>query len=266
MLPQSQMGARLGRSTTSALQLLTEQVRAAWSTEPAKIVSMLSLDISGAFDYVSHPRLIHNLRKAALPEWVIQFIQSFLTNRTSSLCFNDYTSPQLPTSTGIPQGSALSPILFLFFAGPLLTDLEDAGVDALGFVDDTSMIITGNSAQENCSKLETAHEICAKWARLHGAIFAPEKYSLIHFSRRRKVDLTAAVNIHGRMSQPEQSIRVLGVILDPKLKWVPHIQHTKAKAAKQMAALTRTTASTWGASFSRARQVYPAVIRPVLNY
>src|SRR3981189_3068506 len=38
------------------------------------------------------------------------------------------------------------------------------------------------------------------------------------------------------------------------------------KASTQIGALVRTTASTWGASFLRARQVYSAVVRPALAY
>ena len=54
----------------------------------------------------------------------------------------------------------------------------------------------------------------------------------------------------------EPSIKVLGVILDSKLKWKDHEQVVKQKLATQMLALQRTTASTWGATMLKARQVY----------
>ena len=52
LLPETQMGARPGRSTTTALHLITEQVRAIWKANPKTVASMLCLDISGAFDNV----------------------------------------------------------------------------------------------------------------------------------------------------------------------------------------------------------------------
>lgn len=54
------MGNRAERSMEVALSLLTEQIRTAWATG-AKIATVFSLDISGAFDIVNHQRLLSNL-------------------------------------------------------------------------------------------------------------------------------------------------------------------------------------------------------------
>jgi hypothetical protein len=67
LLPTTQMGARPGRSTVTALEMLTEQIKTVWANDPSLVASMLSLDISGAFDNVSHERLIHNILDAELP-------------------------------------------------------------------------------------------------------------------------------------------------------------------------------------------------------
>ena len=61
-------------------------------------------------------------------------------------------------------------------------------------------------------------------------------------------------------------MRILGIHLDSKLKWGPHVNLTAAKAASHMASITRLTKSTWGATFAKARQIYAAVVRPVLAY
>jgi hypothetical protein len=65
---------------------------------------------------------------------------------------------------------------------------------------------------------------------------------------------------------PKTEVRVLGVHLDPSLKWGRHVNKIKEKMAKQTLALTRTTASTWGATFLKARHVYKAVIRPTMVF
>ncbi|TQS34328.1 hypothetical protein Golomagni_05291 [Golovinomyces magnicellulatus] len=52
MLPWIQMGVRKHRSTLSALELLTSTVQTAWELNPGCVVSMLSLDIKGAYDNV----------------------------------------------------------------------------------------------------------------------------------------------------------------------------------------------------------------------
>ncbi|KAF2177576.1 hypothetical protein K469DRAFT_529512, partial [Zopfia rhizophila CBS 207.26] len=55
---------------------------------------------------------------------------------------------------------------------------------AFGFVDDTNLVSWGNSAAENCQRLTAAHDRCIAWAKRHGATFAPEKYQLMHFTRK----------------------------------------------------------------------------------
>jgi hypothetical protein len=70
LLPWNQMGARKQRSTISAVSLLTASVQTAWKARPGCVVSMLSLDLAGAFDNVSHDRLLWILRQKGLPPWI----------------------------------------------------------------------------------------------------------------------------------------------------------------------------------------------------
>jgi hypothetical protein len=63
---------------------------------------MLSLDLSGAFDNVSHERLLWKLREKGSPEWLCKLIHSFLTGRQSQISFDGYKSNPIPIHTGIP--------------------------------------------------------------------------------------------------------------------------------------------------------------------
>jgi hypothetical protein len=239
------MGVRPGRSTTFALELVTEQVNTVWRTNPKIVASMLCLDISGAFDNVSHERLIHNLQVKAFPPCIILFIQSFLRDRTTCLRIGEYTDRARPQTTGIPQGSTLSPILFLFFASTLLPELKGKGITAMGFVDDSNILAFGKSTEENCRKLEVAHDKRLIWADRHGAAFAPQKYQLIHFTRSRTIhNLQATVNIQGFQGNPVPDLRLLGVQVDSKLRWGPHIKKTAEKGTTQLQSLQRLCKST----------------------
>jgi hypothetical protein len=267
LLPETQMGARPGRSTMTALELLTEQIHTVWAKDEKLVASLLSLDISGAFDNVSHERLLHNLRIAGIPVWMVQYIRSFLSDRTTYLTLGTYKDRTRPVTTGIPQGSTLSPILFLFFASTLLPKLNSGPTSAVGFVDDTNILTFSKSTEANCRTLERAHETCIEWAKTHGATFAPDKYQLIHFSPRlKKFNMQATVRVPGFDGNPSPTVRMLGVHLDSRLKWGPHVRIAATKAAAQMSAVTRLTQSTWGASFVRARQIYTAVVRPTMSY
>ena len=177
------------------------------------MVSILSLDLAGAFDNVSHDRLLETILKKGLPLWIYNIVRAFLKGRTTSLQFDGQTSQPFPTETGIPQGSPLSPILFLLFISPLLeaTNKGDRRGVSLGFVDDTNLVVWSPSAQRNCQLLEGIHKICLDWAQKSGASFTPDKYQLIHLSRKKSADLIASISIPGFSGEPQKSLKVLGV-------------------------------------------------------
>src|SRR5437763_15304225 len=87
LLPWNQMGARKKRSTLSAMDLLSSYMERAWKAQRGCVVSMLSLDLTGAFDNISHKRLLHILHRKGFPEWLVRFVSSFLTERRTRIRF-----------------------------------------------------------------------------------------------------------------------------------------------------------------------------------
>jgi Reverse transcriptase (RNA-dependent DNA polymerase) len=170
--------------------------------------------------------------------------------------------------TGIPQGSPLSPVLFSLFTSDLheMFNSDSSSILSLGFSDDTNLLIWGPTASGNCRRLEAAHERCVAWARRGGGKFTPDKYQLIHFTRRRNADVQAVVRIEGFNGEPVNSLRVLGVWVDRKLKWTAHVQEATRKGAAQFEAMSRVVSSTWGPSFNKSRLLYTAVVRPTMTY
>lgn len=268
LVSRTQMGNRRGRSTETGLQLLTNQIQTAW-LNPRFSASVLSLDISGAFDTVNHRRLLDNLRLKTIPGWLIRWIKAFLQDRSTTLLIDGETTPPYRLKTGVPQGSPLSPILFLFYNSPLLDALDkpEGRLHPLGYADDVNLLTYGESIPKNCKRLEEAHEICLDWARTHGMKFAETKYTLIHFTRRHQSETSnTPVVLQSATIQPSKSIRILGVEVDAGLRWAPHVTKIKQKLATQMLALTRTTASTWGATLPKARHLYTAIVRSAIGY
>ena len=122
LLPSQQMGARRNRSVESALETLTDAVHTVWNNGTEHVASLLSLDVAGAFDNVSHKRLIHNLRTKKVPSRIVKWTESFLRDRATSLTIGGRTSKVETTTIGISQDSPISPVLFLFFNALLIED------------------------------------------------------------------------------------------------------------------------------------------------
>ncbi|KHJ34378.1 hypothetical protein EV44_g3349 [Erysiphe necator] len=239
-------------STLTALELLTEHIHTIWGNDnKKKVASILSLNISGAFDNVSHQRLVHNLRGKGIPSWMTTFIESFLKERSTAIVLGSFKRDQIQTSTGIPQGSFLSPILFIFLASTILPTLQTATSSAVGFVDDTNILTWSDTTKENCQRLQQLHEKCESRARTHGIKFAPNKYQLMHFSRaRNKHNMQAPIIIQSHLTNPQISLRILGTHLDPKLNWGAHIKNVQGKGRFTNASTEQTRTINMGSNFS----------------
>ncbi len=162
LLPDTHMGGRRLRSYEHRIHYLLERIYQAWNSN--KIASMLLLDISGVYDKVSYPRLLHNLRKRSIDTSITSWIESFLSNRTTTLKTSEYTILLTLINTGIPQGSPLSPILYLFYNSDLIdrcNTAERLNTVATGFVDNIGLLTVGNTTEETCENLRKIYkEIC----------------------------------------------------------------------------------------------------------
>jgi ribonuclease HI len=253
------------------LHLLTEKVHAAW--RQGKVATALLLDVSGAFDNVSHTRLVHNLRKRRLPLQIVHWIADYLRGRTTTLRLAEGNSARYPIDTGIPQGSPLSPILYLFYNADLV-EIEDSEL-TVGYIDDVALIATGKTTEETNRKLTTLHERAEAWAKRHASVFAPAKYEVIYFMKRKtkrfKQETGRELTLPMRdgtthIVTPSPTVRYLGVWLDNKLTGEGHIEKIEASVSKSVAALAAITGSTWGITMEQMRQIYRAVIVPKLLY
>jgi hypothetical protein len=194
------------------------------------------------------------------------WIGSFLSGRTVRLSFEGAESEPRPLQAGVPQGSPLSPILFILYIASLYEMLsKHRGLTVVGFADDTNLLTSSFDAAINVRQLEAAYRTCERWAVTRGMEFAPQKSELIHFTRAHK-PVKHPIRLADAAVEPVEEARFLGVWLDRKLGWKAHLKRVKAKMATQQLALTKLAASAWGCSTRRAREIYTKVIRSAIAY
>ena len=111
-----------------------------------KTLSTLCIDIKGAFDNVFKERLLHTMRSMKLDQKTTQWVETFLSERIASLSFDKDSEKMSPIYTGIPQGSPVSPILFLFYVSPLfkMMRLKHPHVTCPSYIDDICLLVEGN--------------------------------------------------------------------------------------------------------------------------
>ena len=131
-----QFGYRHGHSAADLLSsLLNQWLHTAGEKGAARI---LTIDITGAFDRVSHPGVLHKSNIYGLRGQLHQWLSSYLIKRYLQVVICGQTSSRLSILTGNPQCSSLGPTLFLIY----MNNCEDhvpAGADLASFADDTTL-------------------------------------------------------------------------------------------------------------------------------
>lgn len=102
-----------------AIHLLTHKIKAAW--RKGQVVSVLLLDIEGAFPNAVPECLLHNMKKRCIPDAYIQFTKCQLEDRKTKLSFDDFTSEWLAIDNSAGQGDPASMFDYLIYN----TDLID---------------------------------------------------------------------------------------------------------------------------------------------
>ncbi|CAF1942345.1 unnamed protein product [Rotaria magnacalcarata] len=114
ILPEHQAGFRPRKSTIHNIVRLERyaqnQLRRA---RPRRYYILF--DIKAAFDSVWHDGLIYKLNDLGLPKYMINYLTTFLKNRTASIEIENVLSRQFNLTSDAPQGSPLSPLLYIIY-------------------------------------------------------------------------------------------------------------------------------------------------------
>ena len=159
-LHSGQMGGRKERSAIDAVATLVHTVYEKW--EEKKLAAALFMDVKGAFDHVSKGQLLNRMIQLNIEGDLVNWTSSFLTGRKVQLVIDGHDNKERDIETGIPQGSPVSPILFLIYISGVFNKVSETSplVTSLSFVDDLGFIASGSSVKEVVESLEkVAHTV-----------------------------------------------------------------------------------------------------------
>lgn len=135
LLPGNHFGGLKCKNTVDALVVLQEKIYQAWRDK--KVLSLVTFDIQGAFNGVAKDVLRSRLRERHIPELLVNWISNFCSERKATIIVNGESSDQIALQdAGLPQGSPLSPIFFLFFNANLVKSVISKNKVAIAFIDE----------------------------------------------------------------------------------------------------------------------------------
>ncbi|KAE8228115.1 hypothetical protein CF326_g6966 [Tilletia indica] len=272
LVPVDQFGAMPKRCVTDAGVALTHDIHVGWSMPTRLTTSVLFFDVVGAFDNVDPGRMVRLLWAFGLPRPLVALLASWLSRRQAALRLDGATGPSLPCSTGLPQGSPLSMILFVLFLSPLWDTLPP-GVRLFGYVDDGGLRVQGPTVEENCRALEEAYATSLEWAEANGLWFDSVKRELIHFppTTRPPAELlpVSLGPTDADVVQPvarDTAVRWLGIWFSPTLTWEHHVRTVCAKARSAVGCLRMLANTVRGPSALLLRRAYVTCILTILTF
>ena len=203
------------------------------------------------------------MRARGIPEELCRWTAAFCPDHTASIQINgqSFEVRNLPQA-GLPQGSPLSLILFLFFNADLVQRRVDSRRGAIAFVDDFTAWVTGPTAESSREGIDAIINDALDWERRSGATFGAEKTAIIHFTRKEYKADVEPFTIKGQVVRPKNSVKILGVIMDAKLKYKEHIARAASKGLEAVMELRRLR----GLPPLTARQLFVSTVALVVDY
>lgn len=262
LITKEQTAFRKNRNTEDQLIYLAQSVENAFQ-EKKKVIATF-IDLTKAFDKVWKDGLLLKLLTAGIAGRMFNWIKSLLSHRTARVKLDGSLSHTVKIREGVPQGGVISPTLFVVFINDITQGLSRHISRAL-HADDFALWNSSESIQTARVRMQDAMNNTSKWATDWCVTINSLKTVATCFSlSNTKENIKLTIN-NQRIPQ-EDTPTYLGVKLDKRLTWSPHIQEMGRRATRRLSLMKKLAGTKWGASSNILRQVYTGNVRPVLEY
>ena len=240
MFSRFQAGFRKGQSCDDQITCIVQAIKDGFQQRLMQRSVLTLFDFSKAYDTVWREKLLLHMLNTGIPPTFIHWIRSFLTDRRGCVqLFNVFSSSRRFTQ-GLPQGSVLAPLLFLFYIKDLATTLNNNAVIAL-FADDVSILTTAHKREDAEATAQSVVSSVVTWSQEWKLNLNVEKSEVCPFSTwSNDSSWTPSIFIGNR------KVRLLGAILDRSLTFNAHIKKLTTSLASSIRIIRATTHTSWG--------------------
>lgn len=222
LLDPNQHGFTGGRSTSTQMVEMTHE----WATflNDKDDFVCVYFDFSKAFDKVNHGLLIEKMTALGIDSKTINWVKSYLSDRTFLVKVGKSLSPEFKCTSGVPQGSVLGPLLFLIFVLDLPKSLPSC-VSYKFYADDLKLYTRYTDSGK--VDLQRGIDEVALWCNLNGMHISESKCAVMS-----SCELNHQFTLSGKPLPVVSKYRDLGVIINPRLDFHEHIASVILSASR----------------------------------
>ena len=261
LISKHQFGFVPGKSTHEAVFKVVQYIYSALNNK--KLTGMLLLDISKAFNCISHEVLYSKMFMAGFDISVVQWFRSYL-HRTQQLSINGRLSSIIPVANGIAQGTVLGPILFIFYINDVLKTIKHVKMSL--FADECVLYLSGNNWDIIRRKIQSDFESVIEWTLCNNLRLNQSKTKAMIFgSRYRLSNLVepTPLKMSGDVVNFVKHYSYLGIMLDSVMSLSPLVKSVKKKVSNKIYMFRKIRKYL---DFKSAVIVYKQTILPVIDY
>ena len=200
--------------------------------KPRSFVRILFIDFSSAFNTIQPHLMALKLLKLNVCPKLILWIIDFLVQRSQTVCFQGSLSQPHSTSTGSPQGTVLSPVLFTLYTNDCFgTDLTPV----IKYSDDTAIQDLSNSHTTFIQQVEHFTD----WCRENFLDLNVKKTKEMIVDFRREPSAIPDLFINNCKVERVNEYKYLGTKIDNKLNFDANTQSIQKKCQSRLYCLQK---------------------------
>ena len=252
-------------STTTSLHRLIDDWFEAFNE--GEFVLACFFDVMKCFDSISHTILLKKMGLYGFKDISLAWFENYLYERQQYVASNGKNSPLQSVKTGVPQGSALGPLLFILFINDFPQSINNSLSNM--FADDCCIYAFGKDLNQTKTKFQKSVNEANDWYNNNNLpINIPKSMCMLsipeHMANRlddnqKQLDIM----LNGENLSQVSNVPYLGIQLDCSLKWNYHILKLCKKVSGKLALLNRLRKFI---DRNTLLSLYNSIIQPNIDY
>lgn len=232
------------------------------ATDDADIVIAVFIDLKRAFETVDRQIMLKKLIKYGIYSNELKWFESFLSNRKQKTKYLNEISYENDIPIGLPQGTALSVILFNLYINDITSKTKYSKI--VLFADDTLIMVRDKKLKDAITKVNFDLMEIYKWLNFNKLSLNVNKTKWMLVNRSKKEQINSIdVSIGDYKIDRVNSIKYLGIILDEKLNFDEQVNELVKNVACKVNFLKRISNK---CTYDIRKLIFNSIISPHFEY